>query len=207
MSEILELLMAQYGDNRSISKVIRELQEDFSPTHKKTLEHALGLAYYFYVQSDEASAKKIIEIMSEFSFDGDHDHWTWIEHSIALHARISRVSGDLEVNEKMISKIWGAFDVGDPGIQRVNKKVFMRTLKGGNIGFNKIKESKDAGDVISEIDYRFSCLRKIILIREVGASEEYTIEHAESDIDDNINAIKNLLCSVDINKILPFSDV
>ncbi|EKD8889422.1 hypothetical protein OS221_004263, partial [Salmonella enterica] len=45
------------------------------------------------------------------------------------------------------------------------------------------------------------------LIREVGASETYPIEQAEKDIEDNMIAIKKLLCSVDVKKILPFSDM
>ncbi|MHC8707232.1 DUF6707 family protein [Salmonella enterica] len=207
MKETLDLLMAQYGEHRSISKVIRELQEDFSPTHKKTLEHAVGLAYYFYVQSDELSARKIVEVMSEFPFDGDYNHWVWIRSALALHARISRVNGDLRINEELISKIWGAFDIGDAGRQRVNKKVFIRSLDGRDIGFDKVTACMEDGDTISEVNYRFSCLRKMILIREVGASETYTIEQAEKDIEDNMIAIKKLLCSVDVKKILPFSDM
>ncbi|EBK0185262.1 hypothetical protein D2U75_23530, partial [Salmonella enterica] len=132
---------------------------------------------------------------------------TWIESALALHARIARIEGDIETHKKLVDIIWGAFEIGDETKQRINKKIFIRTLKGGDIGFDKVTACMEDGDTISEVNYRFSCLRKMILIREVGASETYPIEQAEKDIEDNIIAIKKLLCSVDVKKILPFSDM
>ncbi|EAO4297332.1 TPA: hypothetical protein MZP54_004269, partial [Salmonella enterica] len=59
-------LAEKYIDNKLISKAIKNLQVEFSPEHKKSLEHAVGLAYYFYAQSENESAKKIAETMSIF---------------------------------------------------------------------------------------------------------------------------------------------
>ncbi|EAQ6885914.1 hypothetical protein LO054_002780, partial [Salmonella enterica] len=188
-------LAEKYIDNKLISKAIKNLQVEFSPEHKKSLEHAVGLAYYFYAQSENESAKKIAETMSIFLFNGNYDYWTWIESALALHARIARIEGDIETHKKLVDIIWGAFEIGDETKQRINKKIFIRTLKGGDIGFDKVTACMEDGDTISEVNYRFSCLRKMILIREVGASETYPIEQAEKDIEDNIIAIKKLLCS------------
>ena len=203
----LSLLKVCCEDNLAISKFINKLQQDFSPTHKKSLEHAIGIAYYFYIQSNEVLAKEIIKVMTEIPFNGNYDHWTWIRDALALYARISRVDGDVKKSETLVKKIWEAFEFGEQGIQKVNKKIFIRSLKGTNISFHKLKASIDNGNIISEINHRFSCLRECILIREVGASEEYTIEQAEKDIEDNMIAIRKLLCSVDVKKILPFSDM
>ncbi|HCL5254128.1 TPA: hypothetical protein N2G30_004335 [Salmonella enterica] len=207
MKNISSLLGIHYDGNLVISRFITRLQRDFSPTHKKSLEHAIGLAYYFYVQSDEEITRKIIKIMAEIPFDGDYDHWTWVCDALALYARISRMDGDVKKNENLVNKIWGAFEFGDQEMQKVNKKIFIRSLKGINIPFDKLKVSIDSGNIISEINYRFSCLRECILIREVGASEVYTIEQAEKDIENNIISIKELLDLVDVKKILPFSDM
>lgn len=207
MKDSFNSLMVKYGDNQSVTKLLKKLQSDFSPAHKKTLEHAICLAYYFYVQSDDMSTKKIVEVMAEFPFDGDYDHWVWVRDALALYARISRLEGDVIKNEQLVNKIWSAFEFGDQGKQRINRKIFMRRLNGANIAFDKIKASIDNGDVISETNCRFSCLREMVLIREVGASESYSIENAEKDIEANVEAIKKLLCSINIKEILPFSDV
>ena len=205
--KMFNCLAEKYVNNKLISNKIKKLQVEFSPVHKKSLEHAVGVAYYFYVHSKNDSAKKITKVMSEFLFNGNYDYWTWIESALALHARIAREEGDIGTHKKLVDIIWGAFEIGDETKQRINKKIFIRTLKGEDMGFDKVTACMEDGDTISEVNYRFACLKKMILIREVGASEAYTIEQAEKDIEDNMIAIRKLLCSVDVKKILPFSDM
>ncbi|EFT4072610.1 hypothetical protein HVF11_004649 [Salmonella enterica] len=43
-------LAEKYIDNKLISKAIKNLQVEFSPEHKKSLEHAVGLVIFMLSQ-------------------------------------------------------------------------------------------------------------------------------------------------------------
>lgn len=70
-------------------------------------------------------------------------------------------------------------DTGSDLQKKVKKRTFLRLLNGDTLYQEQIDEAKESKDSNSEQSYLLSSIMKLVVISEMGGSEEFSIEKSE----------------------------
>jgi hypothetical protein len=202
IKNVLQDIKRKYIDNEPIEKIVESICEKWNIDNTDSLEELVRLLYVFYVLDDLESVKLVCKELSNVSFSGNYGQWTWIEMAIVLYIRLQNIPS---IAENLKENLLNVLEIGNDLQKKVNKKNFARMLNGETLDFSDIQTAVEESDKPSEINYRMTFLMQLIKIKEMGASEKFTLEMAEQRIQENISSIKKLFKVVPLNKILPFS--
>ena len=100
--------------------------------------------------------------------------WTWIEPLILLKNRVLK-NKNLTYKQEVLNVL----DTGNDLQKKVKKRTFLRLLNGETLYQKQIDEARQSKDLISEQSYLLSSIMKLVVISEMGASEEFNIEKSE----------------------------
>lgn len=206
MKEVLNIIIGKYSDNHLITSALSKFSENYNENDATSLEALVRIAYIFYLTNDINSAKLICSEISNISFKGNFNYWTWIEMAIVLLMRINR-EGNTEPTNKLKDVVLAVLNAGNDLQNKVNTNNFNRVMAGQTLDFSKIQSAIIERDRPSELDYRLTYFMKLVKIREMGASENFSIAEADSQIEENKLEITTILKEIDLSKVLPFSEI
>ena len=90
------------------------------------LEYLMYAAYCSYFDRNITMANKILTILTNRSFNGDYDKWTWIEGGILLQIYLGQKD-----KEHLKNRILATLNDGDnESTNRINRKAFQRRANG-----------------------------------------------------------------------------
>jgi hypothetical protein len=176
------------SQNKIEIELASALSKNFDLTSPDDLESLIELAYFQYVVGNTNTSYELVKLVSEIKFANDFDIWTWVEYGLILQSTIHKERNEEKLASECTNKITASLEKGNP----VNKKVFKRTLNGDGIP-EAYKEIEEAHDEESEYYGRIILLMKLMLIREMGGGEDFTVERADKEIQENIERLKVLI--------------
>lgn len=205
MTNLQEAVDQVAQNNSELKKYLDIIPQKYKKTNKGYLETLVELMYYLYILNKKEILLELLEEIINIEPTANKDIWTWVERGLVLYARILREDNEnSETIIKIKKAIISAQSLGSEIAQQVNKKNFERTLRGEILNTDKINQAIEKKDDISEADYRLPYLMNLIKIRELGASKEFSIGEAESQILDNINRLQEIIDSKGLTKLIPF---
>jgi len=148
----------------------------------------VSLAYYCYVVSDYSKALRLTKWAYGIKFTGNHDIWTGVQCALILNSSIYKEMDKPELAQMSMSRVTDALEQDKP----INRKVFQRTLNGQFIpeSYEDILKAKDK---MREIGFRMTLLKELMLIREMGGSEDFPATRADNEIQENLTKLKTLM--------------
>jgi hypothetical protein len=176
------------SQNKIEIELTSPLSKNFDLTSPDDLVSLIELAYFQYVVGNTNTSYELVKLVSEIKFANDFDIWTWVEYGLILQSTIHKERNEEKLASECTNKITASLEKSNP----VNKKVFKRTLNGDGIP-DAYKEIEEAHDEESEYYERITLLMKLMLIREMGGGEDFTVERADKEIQENIERLKVLI--------------
>lgn len=175
--------------NDSKANIIKDLAKKLNSMNKnyydpEFIELFTKLAYYLYLFDDE-NLKLLLNDFTTFEFI-NYNTWTWIEPLIMLKSKCIVT----EFNYK--NDILEVLEKGNELQVQVKKKGFVRLLAGETLYQKEIDLARAEKDLFSEQSYLLSSIMKLIVITEMGASLEFTLEMAN----EKLNEYKRELLSI-----------
>lgn len=153
----------------------------YSPEQIETFSK---VAFYLFIYDEDLSL--LLDRFDYLEFK-DYRTWTWIEPLILLKNRV--------LNKKIRDykqDVLNALDAGDDLQKQVKKRTFLRLLRGETLYEEQIEEAKRSNDSVSEESYLLSSIMKLVVISEMGGSDEFSVETSEQLIKRYINQILKL---------------
>lgn len=189
----------------SLKSKIESIPAKNLKTGKMVLESLSKLAFIQYVNDEFDDAEIISEKLSSIGFDNDYDYWTWIEFSISLRAQLALLKQDDEKYNDSVLKIKSVLDSGEGMLKKIRNNVHNRFMAGEGVELAESVASGENKDFAISFDLRLVYLMKLIKIKILGGSPEYSIDKVERDIEDNLSSMRGLLNKSSISKVKPFS--
>lgn len=189
----------------SLKSKIESIPAKNLKTGKMVLESLSKLAFIQYVNDEFDDAEIISEKLSSIGFDNDYDYWTWIEFSISLRAQLALLKQDDEKYNDSVLKIKSVLDSGEGMLKKIRNNVHNRFMAGDGVELAESVASGENKDLAISFDLRLVYLMKLIKIKILGGSPEYSIDKVERDIEDNLSSMRGLLNKSSISKVKPFS--
>ena len=157
-------------------KAAKELAKEFALKEvdfyaPKQVELYAKVAFYLFIYGEDLSL--ILNKFDRLEFK-DYDTWSWIEPLILLKSRVS--------NEKIRDykqDVLNVLNIGNDLQKRVKRRTFSRLLKGETLYEEQIEEARNADDLISEGSYLLGSIMKLVVISEMGGSDEFSVENSE----------------------------
>ena len=178
--------------NKIETKLATSLSRRFNPAISYDLSNLIELAYFQYAIGNIETSFELLSLISGINFTNDFNIWTWVEYGLVLQSAIYKERCEEKLANECTNKIIARLDEGSP----VNRKVFKRTLNGEGIS-KAYKKIEQAHDKESEYAERIALLMNLMLIREMGGGEEFTVEMAGKEIQENIKRLKVLIEAFD----------
>lgn len=133
----------------------------------------------FILGFDNSELNKALKDIEKEDFV-NYDTWTWIEPLLALKARINNDNN--EIVEKCTNKISSILEIGNELQVTVKNRVFNRVLNGEEFLDSLIEKYRQENNEELELETIIKDIMKLVVIVEMGASEEFTIEMAETKL-------------------------
>lgn len=90
------------------------------------LEYLMYAAYCFYFDRNITMTSKVLTALTDRSFNGDYDKWTWVEGGILLQIYLGQKNKD-----QLKNRILATLNYGDnESTNRINRKAFQRRANG-----------------------------------------------------------------------------
>jgi hypothetical protein len=173
------------------------LKEKYKPTVSKELERANRFAYELYFRNYQSESVGICEILEEENFTGNHNLWTWIQSALFLKCWIlwkSNKESNRKKIENIIEIVNSTIEFGnDETIKKISKRVRDRRLNGSSLNHNEIENSIRANDKERELSWRIGQFKELLFIYFLGGSEEFPVERALRELDENEVIIRQLM--------------
>ena len=159
-----------------MARVKDRAAKNFKWTVSRSLEHGMYLAYYSYVFGRRSDASEVCEFMSQFQFAGDFQLWGWVEHTLALEARLLRFSGRPQEAAECVGRIRDAS--------------FVETrLNGSLLGTRNLNAAISDGRKIAERNRRVLRLIELGTVIELGGSKELPVQILEILFQENLTRL------------------
>lgn len=177
--------IVEANQNKFIVGFARLLDEKLDLEDAGDLSMLVELAYIHYIIGEKETALQLAKLTYEVEFTNNFDIWTWAEFSLALMSLLHKENDGEELSKNCIAKISAVVES-----KPLNKKIFNRFLNGSTLDYKKIENAQNED---SEYHWRKNQLQKLILIHEMGGGEEFSIERAKEEIQENLDRLKVLV--------------
>jgi hypothetical protein len=151
-----------------------------------------------------SNALLLTEKLSKISFNNDCDYWTWIEFAVALRAKISEIMSDDKRMNDSLRIISEALDYGEGLQKKIRNNVHNRFMAGEGVELDSLTTAKKNKNMHEEFNCRLIYLMKLIKLDVLGGSEEYSVEKARENIDNNVKRMLRLIQDNALDGVQPF---
>ncbi len=166
--------------NPELLKVKTSLFKKFGWKKVATLYEAVHLAHLLVVFGKEEEAIEVCRTLGRIEFNGSFQYFGAVELALALQARLCRRSGDVTTAKQCIQRIQQAGFVDD-------------RLQGTLLDRNgQLAEAIRLGKKRAERIPRLILAAEQTFICELGGSEKLPAAKLEKELNENLNALKNL---------------
>ena len=173
--KLIEQIALDKTQNKKIISLANKLVKQLRMTSKNDLENLTNLCYWLYIYDQKDRTVSLCKIVDRIPFENDYDIWTWVEITTMLHMRILREQNKIEEIEKYIPRIMQSYE---------GKEKLLRRLQNGSLLCDdRIKFFEEKNDEKGANAWRFSQIRALCKVRELGGSETYPIEIVDKEID------------------------
>ena len=149
------------------------------------------LAWYFYLIDDKETAFQLIALIK----DDSNAICREFDKCLALSSVMYKERGMLEESEKCIHQIVDRLDKITKSAPNI--KILVHNLLNGKLlDYARLTNSEDVFneyDVYDEYDERLAHLKRLVWIHELGGGEEFSVERANKEIEENIAILKALI--------------
>lgn len=192
------------NENEKLKQAINNVQSKFVKTDKAILESLTRISFILYVENDLSNALLLTEKLSKISFNNDYDYWTWIEFAVALRAKISEIMSDDKRMNDSLRIISEALDYGEGLQKKIKNNVHNRFMAGEGVELDSLTTAKKNKNMHEEFNCRLIYLMKLIKLDVLGGSEEYSVEKARENIDNNVKRMLQLIQDNALDGVQPF---
>jgi len=183
---IFQEIMERSNSNYVVRKA-KSLDKQFRLGSEADLLKAIDLAYVCYVIGEVDFSLKLVDLLSEIEFTGDYRIWEPVRSGLYLQSAIYKERNENELAKKCIERITLALEQTSP----ISRKIFERTLNGQMVpgAYEKVENAKDEK---SECTWRMRLFGDLIKIREMGGGEDFSVERANKEIEENLVRLRVL---------------
>lgn len=125
---ILKEALDQLESLPELASVLPKIPKSNQKTQSGYSEATYQLAQSLYLSDQLDLAQKVLALLAQVDFDGDYNHWTFVELSLILYAYIKRNEED--ESEQLCQRLLSPLTVGNDVQQRVKARVRQRRLAG-----------------------------------------------------------------------------
>lgn len=186
-NDLPEAFNAESEQNKFLAKCKSKAAKNFSIKRQSSLSDSGDLALWLYVFRRHSEAAEVCRFVGLSDFDGNHNLWSFVETTLALQSRIARECSKKQESKQCLDRIINA------GIE---KSRLEGSLLHGRDGYRQqIKQALKEQDSKSEVTWRRIALSELCFIVELGAGKKFKKVEAESEFQENLNAIRATLDS------------
>lgn len=164
------------GNNLMNIETAKKLAEHFainevdfySPEQIETYSKA---AFYLFIHGEDLSS--MLKQFNHLQFK-DYTTWAWIEPLILLKSRVFK-SNIRDYKQDVLDVL----TIGNDLQKQVKKRTFSRLLKGETLYEEQIAEARNSDDQLSEESFLLSSIMKLVVISEMGGSDDFSVEKCE----------------------------
>jgi len=168
----------------SLAKMMEE--EGVSFEEVEDLNDFMYLACYYYVIGDLETTLQLTDFAFKVEFSKNMRIWAYVEQGLVLRSMVYKEKSEDDIAQQCIYKILNVLEKRTS----LNQKVFKRNLNGTLLEYEKIESAEN---VKLEYDLRIAHLKELILIHEMGGGEEFSIDRAKKEIQENVVRLKVLI--------------
>jgi hypothetical protein len=175
---------SQHEPVKFLARMKSRAANNFKWTVSRSLEDAMYLAYWCHVFGRDEEALEVCEFLSAFEFAGNYNLWSWIEGSLALHARLLRGRDDPKAAVACT--------------QRIRAAGFVEGRLSGSLLNNyqrNIGAAVNEQDKPRERDWRAVLAKELCTIIELGGSQTLPVQKAELMYQENLAHLQALVAA------------
>ncbi|UPO76974.1 DUF6707 family protein [Arthrobacter sp. Helios] len=191
---VLAAAQAAHPDDRTVKEIITRLSRGLNVKAGSNLQDVRDLAYTLYVDLGDAdNALAVCGLITGLGFDGNYGRWNWIQGALSLAAHITHDAGDMETSTAYAQAVRaGDHAESDPLKAKLSAELLQRQLNEPNLYDREVQRAAEAGDELSERDWRILRLNTLLYLRAHGGSQAYSDAELQRRIRNELSAIRGL---------------
>lgn len=170
------------SDSNFLVRQKKKAIKNFSWKSSSSLNEVSRLAYWLYVFEEPDKSLEVCEYLSKFQFAGNFNLYTWIEHSLALQARIYRSKSKLDAAKHCIN--------------RITEAGFAKTRLEGLFVFDsedRLLKAIKENDSWAIRENRLSLMIELCILIELGGSKKLSVSILEKMFATNLKNLKQFM--------------
>jgi hypothetical protein len=168
--EVFAVIATQMVNRPKVARLANSLAKNFKSTASDPLERAKNLAYLLYVQEQPALCLQVCQLLSDITFKGNYNLWTWIELTLALEWKLRADAGQQELAQACANTIRDTYQTGSETEQVQKIATLERRLMGSLLYDTEIANAQQSGDKIGEKNWLMLQLGALLFIEALGGS-------------------------------------
>ena len=181
-----ESLPAAFDADRETDKFLAAVKKraatKFSWKKQASLENAMRLAHWLYVFGKVEEALEVCRFLGKYQFTGNFNFWGWVEHTLALQARIGRQRGEHDEAAESMRRVRAA------GVVESRLKGSLLVDK-----LDRVKRAAAAEDKTGERDWSLTALLELCVLIELGGSDTWPVATLEREFQQRVARLRTLL--------------
>ncbi len=189
MNEIFAKISNRIKDAK-LSKTALSLHKHFKPTRATELERNFHFVTELYFANYPNEVLAILNKIEEIKFNGNHNHWSFIQPLLFLKCRIIKDSDNQKV-QSIVKIIEQTVEYSKNELVRsVNLDVKTRRLQGEHLYYSEIEKCVEENNIEAELNYRKLQFYGLLYIYFLGGSDKFPAERAKKEIEETEKRIK-----------------
>ncbi|MEB7447949.1 DUF6707 family protein [Arthrobacter koreensis] len=191
---VLAAAEAAHPEDRAVKELVTRLSRGLNVKAGSNLQDVRDLAHTLYVDlGDSENALAVCSLITGLGFDGNYGRWNWIQGALALAAQITHESGDIEASAAFAQAVRAGDDAeSDPLKAKLSAELLQRQLNEPNLYDREVQRAAEAGDELSERDWRILRLNTLLYLRAHGGSLTYSDAELQRRIRTELSAVRGL---------------
>ncbi len=189
MSVVLPTVFEEIAqDSKFLLRVKRRAAKNFKWTRAICLENVLFMAYWLYIFNRIEEALAVSRFLSQAQFDGNFDHWLWIQSSLILQSRILKTQGLGQEANDCLNRVRS---VGD-NTYRFDGMVLRLHERDVNDALDLATRVSDRLGKSSEIVGRIMAVMELFFLIEINSSPSLPVAVLEEKLVTHLECLKQL---------------
>lgn len=199
---ILKEALAQLETLPELADLLAKIPKSNQKTQAAHSEAAYHLALSLYLTDQLDRAQKVLALLAQVDFDGDYNHWTFVELNLILYAHIKRNEED--ASEQLRQRLLSPLTAGNDVQQRVKARVRQRRLAGSRLDDLRAELASSQEDGQRQNFYRRLLLSELMRLYLFADETPFDKEELKQQIFDEEAQLKTSIAKHSIFQDYPF---